>query len=140
MRRLAWLCVLVVGCREPGTITIRSAELVDRCPGEPTHVIVSLKRDGVCPCTCDGCSCDNSDNSDNACVSPTKEGESNQLPITDLRDGDGIVLEPTPGRYAALYEYLQDGYPTVVACAEIIVEADGTSSSTAIPVVMCCPQ
>jgi hypothetical protein len=139
MRRLALAALLLVGCKERGTIHI---DLSQPCPnGNVTAVRFQAVKNGTCDaCTCSTCSCVSS--ADQQCLIDVPcDGAG--CPIEEAR-ANGIDFDPpSAGRYALTYELVDASQgpaalPVAVFCTVVEVDADGTASTRSMPAPACC--
>jgi len=138
--RIALLCVVFAACREAGTIEIGPSDALASCPIPATHVRVYLVPDGDCGrCTCtDNVTCPNSCTKAN-CFD-TCDGDGPCRRPLDALPENGIVFDPPPGEYAAVFVYSNGDGASVSAraCQQFKVESDGTQSSTRTATTSCC--
>ena len=129
------IAVVSAGCKDRGARTFE-LDIPAEC-GAAELVEVFLVRDATCgDCACDDCA--------RLC-----QGERCQIgcpdgpcPIESL--DDGLSVRPDePGEYAVIYRFstAASGQLRVVAtaCADLIADADGTSSTREVLAADCCP-
>jgi hypothetical protein len=133
--RLVLLLLLLIGCKERGTLSL-DLDVPATC--EPwDRVQVYLVRAATCDCVCDEClaACDAADTCTLGCP---PEG----CPASALDDGLAVA-PPASGFYAVVYQFLSAGDGLRVhatACQEVEVMADGTASMTYQVAAHCCPE
>jgi len=135
--RWSWAILMLVACREAGTIEIVPGDVFSECrmAASVSARLVFGERCNQCGCTTTCPVCEAGPDCVDTCGPDTC-----RVPIAEI--DDGRVLEPSkPGAYAVVYEYYDElGDLSAMLCAEVIVEADGTASSRIDAMkTECCP-
>lgn len=121
---IAALCLGAASCKDPGTLVV-DVELPGAC-ASATQVVAYAIPDAACGEVACG---KYADACDAGCTLVCGEG----CPL------EALDVRPPPGRYALVIDYYDDaGLAVATACAQLTVDADGTSDATVAAEAACC--
>jgi hypothetical protein len=136
---MRWLLLVLglVACKERGTISV---DLTPPCASASTAVAVRFQvvKGGNCM-QCNGCggACPCDTTATEKCITGVDCDPACSLADAKMR---GIEFDPpSPGAYSLTYHFFNAASQEIsILCTDVTVESDGTTSSTAQTMSICC--